>query len=133
MSAQQSTLRPLPTTSRAMKALRRVPWWIAFFFLVGVAIMWVYPFVWMVSASLKDNMEVFAAGLTLIPENLVFENYNRAWEEARFSRYLINTVIVTLWTVFIVTIRCACAGYVLGRYRFRGCLLYTSPSPRDRS
>ena len=58
MSASQSTVPSLPTTSKAMKALRRVPWWIAFVFLVGVAILWVYPFVWMVSASLKDNMEV---------------------------------------------------------------------------
>ncbi len=88
-------------------ALRRVPWWIAVAFLVGVAILWIYPFVWMLSASLKDNMEVFAAGLKLIPSSLHFENYVRAWEDANFGRYLINTVIVTLWTVFIVTVRCA--------------------------
>jgi raffinose/stachyose/melibiose transport system permease protein len=124
MSASQTTVRSLPTTSKSMKALRRVPWWIAFFLLVGVAIMWVYPFIWMVSASLKDNMEVFAAGLKLIPNELVTENYGRAWEDANFSRYLINTVIVTLWTVFIVTVRCACAGYVLGRYRFRGSRIF---------
>jgi raffinose/stachyose/melibiose transport system permease protein len=101
-----------------------VPWWIAVVFLVVVAITWVYPFVWMVSASLKDNMEVFSAGLDLIPSRLAFENYVRAWEDARFGRYLINTVIVTLWTVFIVTVRCACAGYVLGRYRFPGSRLF---------
>ena len=34
-------------TAMAAKALRRLPWWIAVAFLVGVAILWIYPFVWM--------------------------------------------------------------------------------------
>ena len=123
MSASSTATRP-QRAPRWRRILRRVPWWIAVAFLVGVAILWIYPFVWMLSASLKDNMEVFAAGLKLIPSSLHFENYVRAWEDANFGRYLINTVIVTLWTVFIVTVRCACAGYVLGRYRFRGSRIF---------
>jgi ABC-type glycerol-3-phosphate transport system permease component len=108
--------RPLTTAG----VLRRLPWWIAVVLLVGVGVLWVFPFVWMVSASLKENVEVFAAGLDLIPSQFAWENYSRAWEDARFGQYLINTVIVTLWTVFIVTARSALCGYVLGRYRFRG-------------
>ena len=123
MSAAPTAVRP-ERAPRWRRILRRLPWWIAVAFLVGVAILWIYPFVWMLSASLKDNMEVFAAGLKLIPSSLHFENYIRAWEDANFGRYLINTVIVTLWTVFIVTVRCACAGYVLGRYRFRGSRIF---------
>ena len=106
--------------SRARRILRRLPWWIAFGFLVVTALLWVYPFVWMVSASLKDSLEIFSAGLQLIPEKLAWENYSRAWEDASFGRYMINTVIVTVWTVAIVVIRCALCGYVLGRYTFRG-------------
>ena len=104
----------------AAAVLRRLPWWLAVAFLVGVAVLWVFPFLWMVSASLKDNIEVFSAGLSLIPSEFVWENYSRAWKDANFGRYLINTVIVTLWTVVIVTLRSAACGYVLGRYRFRG-------------
>ncbi|NAZ82080.1 ABC transporter permease subunit [Kineococcus sp. R8] len=74
----------------------------------------------MVSASLKSSMEVFSAGLSLIPEQFAWENYGRAWNDAGFSRYMLNTVIVTVATVAIVTVRCALAGYVLGRYSFRG-------------
>ncbi|WP_152362660.1 carbohydrate ABC transporter permease [Microlunatus speluncae] len=120
MSASTSTVRRPVPASKLSRALRRAPWWIAVAFLVGVAILWMFPFIWMISASLKDNMEVFAAGLQLIPERFAWENYSRAWEDARFGRYLINTVIVTLWTVVIVTVRCAACGYVLGRYRFPG-------------
>lgn len=106
--------------NRARRVLRRLPWWIAFGFLVVTALLWVYPFVWMVSASLKDSLEIFSAGLQLIPEKLAWENYSRAWKDASFGRYMINTVIVTVWTVAIVVIRCALCGYVLGRYTFRG-------------
>ncbi|MCI2237093.1 MULTISPECIES: carbohydrate ABC transporter permease [Kineococcus] len=109
-----------PRTSLARRAAHRAPWWIAVLFLAGVAVLWVYPFVWMVSASLKSSMEVFTAGLTLIPEDFAWENYSRAWTDAGFGRYMINTVIVTLATVAIVVVRCALCGYVLGRYSFRG-------------
>jgi ABC-type glycerol-3-phosphate transport system permease component len=110
----------LHVEGRSRRFLRRLPWWIAFAFLVGAALLWVYPFVWMVSASLKDSLEIFSSGLQLVPERLAWENYSRAWQDAGFSRYMINTVIVTVWTVIVVVIRCALAGYVLGRYAFRG-------------
>ena len=106
--------------SRASRILRRLPWWFAFGFLVVAALLWVYPFVWMVSASLKDSLEIFSAGLQLVPERFAWENFGRAWRDASFSRYMVNTVIVTVWTVVIVVVRCALAGYVLGRYTFRG-------------
>jgi raffinose/stachyose/melibiose transport system permease protein len=84
------------------------------------ALLWVYPFVWMVSASVKDSLEIFSAGLQLIPEKFAWENYSRAWRDASFSRYMVNTIIVTVWTVVLVVVRCALCGYVLGRYQFRG-------------
>jgi ABC-type glycerol-3-phosphate transport system permease component len=112
-----TALAPAPPGRRI---LRRLPWWIAFAFLVVSALLWVYPFVWMVSASVKDSLEIFSAGLELIPEKFAWENYGRAWRDAGFSRYMVNTIIVTVWTVVLVVVRCALCGYVLGRYAFRG-------------
>ncbi|MEQ7006647.1 carbohydrate ABC transporter permease [Actinopolymorpha sp. B17G11] len=116
--------RSLARTRRRQRILRRVPWWIGAVFLVGTAALWVFPFVWMASASLKDNMEMFSGGLNLFPSDFVWGNYVRAWNDAHFGRYLINTVIVTLATVVIVTVRCATCGYVLARYRFRGSKIF---------
>jgi ABC-type glycerol-3-phosphate transport system permease component len=99
---------------------RRMPYWVAAVFLAGAAFLWIYPFLWMLSASLKDQLEVFASGLGLLPETPIWSNYQRAWGEAGFGKYLLNTVIVTLSTVVIVVVRCAMAGYVLARYRFAG-------------
>jgi raffinose/stachyose/melibiose transport system permease protein len=111
-------------TDRQRRLLRRLPWWIAALFLVGIAVLWIFPFLWMLSASLKDNMEMFTGGLRLWPEKFVWDNYARAWNDAHFGRYLLNTVVVTVITVVIVTIRCAAAGYVLARYRFRGSKIF---------
>ncbi|MER7244410.1 carbohydrate ABC transporter permease [Kribbella sp. NPDC000426] len=111
-------------TDRHRRVLHRLPWWLAAIFLVGIAVLWIFPFLWMLSASLKDNMEMFSGGLKLWPSKFVWDNYARAWNDAHFGRYLINTVVVTAITVVIVTIRCATAGYVLARYKFRGSKLF---------
>ncbi|UFU06572.1 carbohydrate ABC transporter permease [Ruania halotolerans] len=99
---------------------RKLPWWILTAALAVLAFVWVFPFIWMVSASLKTSGEIFAGGLGLIPEALQWENYSRAWEDGNFKVYLLNTVIVTVATTVIVVVRCALSGYVLGRYRFPG-------------
>lgn len=120
----QTAAAQIARTSRRQRIMRRLPWWIGAAFLVGAAALWVFPFVWMVSASLKDNMEMFTGGLNLVPSNFVWSNYARAWNDAHFGRYLINTVVVTLVTVVIVTVRCATCGYVLARYRFKGSRIF---------
>lgn len=88
--------------------------------LSGLCLVWVYPFLWLVSASFKEPLEIFAKGLDLMPDNPRWENYTRAWSEARFDRYMLNTVFVTVGTVVLVVLRCALTGYVLGRYDFIG-------------
>lgn len=87
--------------------------------LTVLCMFWIYPFVWMISTSLKSNAEIFV-GTGLIPDVLAFENYQRAWLEAHMGRYFLNTLIVTIGSVVIVTFSTATLGYVLGRYRFPG-------------
>ncbi|WP_350274988.1 carbohydrate ABC transporter permease [Kribbella sp. HUAS MG21] len=102
------------------RLLRRLPWWIAAAVIGIGGLLWIYPFLWMVGASLKNPLEVFTAGLSLLPEKAEWSNYSRAWSDAGFGKYLINTVIVTVTTVILVVLRCAMAGYVLARQTFFG-------------
>jgi raffinose/stachyose/melibiose transport system permease protein len=88
--------------------------------LAAVCLVWIYPFVWMVSASLKDSLEIFVSGLNLVPENWQWENYRRAWNDAGFGQYMLNSIIITAGSVCVVVIRCALTGYVLARYSFIG-------------
>ncbi|WP_420115141.1 carbohydrate ABC transporter permease [Pseudactinotalea sp.] len=99
---------------------RRTLRWIQTIVLAAVALAWVYPLLWILSASVKDAMDIFGSGLSLWPQEWHWENYSRAWDEAGFARYMLNSVIVTVATVVIVVVRCAMAGYVIARYRFAG-------------
>ncbi|ASJ75651.1 carbohydrate ABC transporter permease [Granulosicoccus antarcticus] len=87
--------------------------------LAALCCIWIYPFLWMISTSLKTTAEIFM-GTGLIPESAVVENYSRAWTEAHMGSYFINTVLVTVGSLIIVTICTSLLGYVLGRYPFRG-------------
>lgn len=81
---------------------------------------WIYPFIWMIFSSLKTNQEYITSGLKLLPESMQWMNYVRAWKVGHFSDYFINSVIVTVSTVVIVTLLCMLTGYALGRVSFPG-------------
>jgi ABC-type glycerol-3-phosphate transport system permease component len=86
---------------------------------IPLCLIWIYPFLWMVSAAFKTNDEIFA-GPGLIPPSLQLDNFVRAWDQASIGRYFINTSLITLATVAIVLLSTSMIGYVLGRYRFHG-------------
>lgn len=101
-------------------AVKKIGAFVLYALLAVVAFLWVYPFLWMVSASFKTQNEFFASGLNLIPQSLSLENFIRAWNNASFSIYFKNSIIVTVCTVAIVLLSTSLAGYVLGRYSFIG-------------
>lgn len=89
-------------------------------FLIIFGIVWMYPFIWMVSSSLKSNKTFLTSGINPIPETFQWENYQRAWEVANFSGYFVNSVIITVSTVLIVVTLSCLTGYALGRVDFPG-------------
>jgi ABC-type glycerol-3-phosphate transport system permease component len=89
-------------------------------FFLAVCYYWIYPFLWLVSISLKTQGEVFREGLRLVPRKPQWQNYADAWVKAGFGRYTLNTVLVTAGSVLLGLARTSTAGYVLGRYSFAG-------------
>jgi ABC-type glycerol-3-phosphate transport system permease component len=87
--------------------------------LLPICLVWIYPFLWVVTAAFKTNQEVFA-GPGLIPQALHFENFLRAWTQAHIGQYFLNTAIISVCSVAIVVVTTGMMGYVLGRYTFAG-------------
>lgn len=85
-----------------------------------ICFIWIYPFLWMISASFKTTMEIFKEGLNLIPNKISFDSYVRAWVKGNFGNYFMNSVLITFWTIVLVVIRCSTMGYVLGVCDFKG-------------
>lgn len=122
MSASQPAVRVRPRgvgmTSRALRGGGLRPA-LTSFVLAPICLIWIYPFLWVVSAAFKTNQEVFG-GPGLIPQTLHIENFSRAWTQAHTGQYFINTSIITLSSVLIVVVTTGMMGYVLGRYEFPG-------------
>ncbi|MDR6550842.1 carbohydrate ABC transporter permease [Paenibacillus qinlingensis] len=109
-----------------MKLTKRGPIYLLHSLLILIGVVWIYPFIWMITASLKTNQEYMTGGWSLLPKKLQFANYARAWETAKFSTYFFNTVIVTVSVVLLVILMCSLTGYALGRYQFKGRLFIIS-------
>jgi ABC-type glycerol-3-phosphate transport system permease component len=114
------TAQPSSPHLRGRTIRRRQLWLIATtIIIVPICLLWIYPFLWMVSAALKTNADIFS-GLSLIPPTLHWDNFARAWTQGHIGRYFLNTVVITGASVAIVVAATAMMGYVLGRYRFPG-------------
>jgi ABC-type glycerol-3-phosphate transport system permease component len=81
---------------------------------------WLYPLFWALGSSLKSDDDFFSDGLNPMPSHFLWANYLTAWQEASFSRYFMNTIVITFGTVVITLVVTSCAGYVLARTRFPG-------------
>ena len=86
--------------------------------LLAIGLIWVYPFLWMISASFKSQNEFFNNRLGLIPQDPTLDNIKRIWVKANFGSYFLNTVVVTCFAVVLVLIITMLAGYAMGRYKF---------------
>jgi multiple sugar transport system permease protein len=95
--------------------LRRV---VTLTLLVLASVAFAYPFLWLISASLKPRGDVFDN--RLIPDVLTFDNYLTIWREAPMGMWLLNTVIVTLLATLTVTMSSALVAWGFAHFRFRG-------------
>jgi multiple sugar transport system permease protein len=86
--------------------------------LVALTIVFVYPFIWLVSASFKPRGEVFDN--KLIPETFTFQNYLDVWAEAPMLLWLGNTLLVTVLAAVSVTLSSALVAWGFAYFRFKG-------------
>jgi sn-glycerol 3-phosphate transport system permease protein len=80
--------------------------------IVAVAVVFVFPFFWMLVTSLKSLGETILFPPSLLPKRWMTENYVVAWKDGRFPSYLFNSVFVSLAILacqFIVVIPAAYA------------------------
>ncbi|MDZ4861343.1 MAG: carbohydrate ABC transporter permease [Candidatus Hydrogenedentes bacterium] len=80
----------------------------------------VFPFVWMVSTSLKTSREATASSIDLIPATWRWGNFAEAFQAAPFARYFYNTFLVAGVVTGAVIVTSLLAGYALSRLHFRG-------------
>jgi multiple sugar transport system permease protein len=94
-----------------------VPLW-----LLGLvlAALWVMPFVWMVSTSLKYPGDIMTADIEWFPRRVTLENYVAIFTKYPVARWFFNSLFVVTVSTALCVITGAMAGYALARMTFTG-------------
>jgi len=87
------------------------------FLVIGVAIT-VFPFLYMVSTSLKGPVYVFEYPPRFIPAEPTLHNFVAAWTSKRFDRYFLNSVLVTISTTLLVVLFSSMMAFAFARSQF---------------
>lgn len=91
-------------------------------FLVLMAVVMVVPFVWMISAALKYNREVFVVPFTFLPESFesVKYNFTTIWERIDFLGCYLNTAKLAIIITLLQLFTCSIGAFAFSRMRFPG-------------
>jgi multiple sugar transport system permease protein len=87
---------------------------------IALALVALAPFLWMISTSLMDELEVFQYPPPILPASPRFANYPEALTTLPFDVFFFNTAVLALFTVVGQVFTSATAGYALARYNFAG-------------
>ena len=84
-----------------------------------VAVIQIFPLVWLVDFSLATSNEMFTSGLLIIPEKIQWGNYVKAFVDGNFLWYLKNSVAINGIAVIAVTIISIMAAFACLRMQWR--------------
>lgn len=88
--------------------------------LIGLSIIMVIPFVWLVRSSLMTPIQMFKSPVEWIPKPFAWQNYSNALAEAPFAKYFLNTMILIINALLGVIISASMAGYAFAKLQFPG-------------
>ncbi len=88
--------------------------------LIGVGVLFVTPFYWMIVTALKSESQLFALPPTWIPAPAQFQNFARVFQEVPFGRFIINSGFLVVANVIGELISTTLIAYGFARLRFPG-------------
>ena len=91
-----------------------------YIFMVFLAVLFLFPFAWMVSTSLKTNTEALLYPTRLIPSVPQWSNYPNVIAALNFWQELFNSLVMSLGVTFGTIILSALAGFAFARLKFFG-------------
>ncbi len=92
-------------------------------FVVLFGIVMIYPVLWMISGSFKDNSEILRGSLSLIPSNLKISNYITGWKGfsgITFATFFKNSIWISVIATLGTVISSSLVAYSLSRLRYLG-------------
>jgi multiple sugar transport system permease protein len=120
----ETTVGQVPLKAEAGKLLSGSQWrfsiprLLAFLLLLGLAVLWLIPFLWMLSTSLKTPAELFNENW--LPRPIAWENYRDAFSFGMWREWLQNTVIISVFSTIGLVFSSSMVAYSFARLRWPG-------------
>ena len=93
---------------------------IVYAILILIAVLMIIPFIWMLSASIKSDREVFQMNpFVLIPEHPKFSNYHDIWTKIPMLKFAENTIFLTIVVTFLQLLTSSFAAYSFAKLEFK--------------
>lgn len=112
--------RKTSTSAMSPQAKERIRGIVVHILLIPAAIVFLLPFLWMLSTSLKPDTQLYAYPPIWIPNPLQWLNYPKTVTYVPFFLYLRNTLIIALSSMVGVVISSSLAAYSLARIHWPG-------------
>src|SRR5919198_590132 len=107
---------------RATAARRRLSVGDLIFYLVmaALAVVFMFPFLWTLSSSLKAVDELFAFPPPLFPRVPQFRNYAVALNTVPFALWIGNSLLVVVLATLGTVLSASVVAYSFARFKYRG-------------
>lgn len=90
------------------------------FLLIGLSFIILYPLLYMLSVSFREQKELYDPTVVWIPKSLTLDNFRFTITEMDYVPALLRTLALTLSCTVVQVFTCAVTGYGFARFRFRG-------------
>ena len=87
-------------------------------FLLGTALVWLFPLLWALFNSLRDYAYTATNGYASFG-GFTLKNYADAWQRGNFTQTFLNSVYITVPAVFLTLFLASCMAFVLARFSFK--------------
>lgn len=84
-----------------------------------VAVIQIFPLLWLMLFSLKNNEEIFNLAPMAFPERLRWENYEKVWTQGHINSYFFNSVWMTLVSVGVTVLLASLVTFALTRMKWK--------------
>lgn len=93
---------------------------LVYILLAVLTLVFLIPFAWMLSASLKYNKDVFAFPIEWIPSDPQWVNYQTIWERIPLLTFIKNTFKLSIIVTILQLLTSSFAAYAFAKLRFKG-------------
>ncbi|WP_223594340.1 carbohydrate ABC transporter permease [Neobacillus bataviensis] len=103
-----------------MKTKRRIEKTTIYILLIFFSLLFLAPFFWMLSTSVKSPEELYLFPPKWIPSTFEWSNFKEAWMSQPFNQFFMNTVIVTGMSTIGQLLSSSLVAYGFARFKFKG-------------